>query len=145
MPKFRHSLVAALLAVLSMSTLAAIPAIVYKSPTCGCCEDYVSYLKQNGFAVTAINTDDMSRVEKQFHVTPEMASCHTVKIGNYVIEGHVPVAAIKRLLAEKPPILGLSIPGMPQHAPGMGTYQPGTLDVYELTADGRTGVLYGRF
>lgn len=145
MPTFRHSLLAIIMAAVSTSALAAIPATVYKSPSCGCCEAYVSYLKQNGFSVTAINRDDMTSIKQQLGVSPGMGSCHTAKIGGYVIEGHVPVAAIQRLLAKKPHIVGLSAPGMPQHAPGMGDPQPGTLPIYEMTADQRTGVLFGRF
>lgn len=145
MPAFRHFLVATTLAAISTSAFAAIPATVYKSPTCGCCEAYVSYLKQNGFDVTGINREDMPQVKQQLKVSLGMGSCHTAKIAGYTIEGHVPVAAIKHLLAEKPHIVGLAVPGMPQHAPGMGEPQSGKLPVYEMTADQRTGVLYGRF
>lgn len=146
MSVFRHILFAAALSAATSSVLAAaMPATVYKSPSCGCCEAYVSYLKQNGFEVTAINRDDLSGIKQQLGVTPGMGSCHTAKIGGYTVEGHVPAAAIRRLLREKPHIVGLTVPGMPQHAPGMGTPQPGTLPVYEMTPDQRSGLLFGRF
>lgn len=142
---FRPFLLATTLVVASQSVFAAIPATLYKSPTCGCCEAYVDYLQKNGFAVTAINQNDVAPIKQQLGVTPGMGSCHTTKIAGYVIEGHVPVAAIKRLLKEKPHIIGLSAPGMPQHAPGMGVEQPGSLPVYVMNAEQKTGILYGRF
>ena len=143
MPVFRSVVLGALL--LGNSAFAALPATLYKSPSCGCCEAYVSYLGQNGFAVSAVNRDDMPRIKQQLGVSPGMGSCHTVKIGAYVIEGHVPVAAIRQLLARKPALVGIAVPGMPAASPGMGVERPGTLAVYQMTADQRTGVLFGRF
>lgn len=104
---------------------------VYKSPTCECCESYVQYLKKNGFAVKAINKDDMDAIKKQYG-TARAASCHTTLIDGYAVEGHVPVHAIRKLLREKPPIVGISAPGMPEHSPGMGEEKPGTLTIYAI-------------
>ena len=110
---------------------AATAVTVYKSPTCECCTNYVHYLEKNGFAVKAINKDDMDAIKKRYG-TARAASCHTALINGYVVEGHVPARAIRRLLREKPAIAGISAPGMPQHSPGMGEEKPGTLTIYAI-------------
>lgn len=111
-------------------------ATVYKSPTCGCCKDYVTYLEKNGFKVAAVNEENMDPVKARYGVSRGMSSCHTTVVGDYVVEGHVPVTAIEKLLANKPKIHGIALPGMPQNSPGMGEMKPGTLTVYELTVAG---------
>lgn len=108
---------------------------VYKSPTCGCCEKYVGYLRENGFAVKAVNKSDMDAIKKRYGVS-HAASCHTGLIGGYVVEGHVPVNAIRKLLKEKPAIIGISAPGMPVNSPGMGEMKPGTLTIYAVPKNG---------
>jgi hypothetical protein len=110
---------------------AATMATVYKSPTCGCCDKYVEYLEKNGFTVKAINEDDMDAIKKRYG-TARAASCHTMLVDGYVVEGHVPVRAIRQMLSEKPNIAGISAPGMPQHSPGMGEERPGTLTIYAI-------------
>lgn len=92
---------------------------VSKSPTCGCCTEWVDHLKANGFAAEATNHHDMHSIKAAAGIPPQHASCHTAKVGNYVIEGHVPASDIKRLLEEQPDALGLSVPGMPIGSPGM--------------------------
>lgn len=92
---------------------------VYKSPTCGCCKNWITHLEANGFRVVAHDTRDMDSVKREFGVPASLASCHTALVDGYVIEGHVPASAIKRLLKEKPPVTGLSVPGMPMGSPGM--------------------------
>ena len=113
------------------TALASPAATLYKSPTCGCCEKYVDYLRQNGFRVTAIDQGDMSAIKKHYGVT-RVASCHTMLINGYVVEGHVPVSAINKLLKEKPAIVGISAPGMPTNSPGMGEMKKGTLTIYRI-------------
>lgn len=109
---------------------------VYKSPTCGCCEKYVDYLRENGFAVKAINENNMDAVKKRYGMS-HVASCHTALVGGYVVEGHVPVSAIRKLLKEKPAISGISAPGMPMNSPGMGEMKKGTLTIYAVRKGGR--------
>ena len=104
---------------------------VYKSPTCGCCEKYVQYLEKNGFTVKAINENNMDAIKKRYG-TASAASCHTMLVDGYVVEGHVPVRAIRKMLRDKPDITGISAPGMPQHSPGMGEEKPGTLTIYAI-------------
>ena len=89
----------------SAAALASPAVTVYKSPTCGCCEKYASYLRENGFAVTAIDQNDMDSIKKHYGVT-RVASCHTALVNGYVVEGHVPVSAINKLLKDKPAITG---------------------------------------
>jgi hypothetical protein len=115
---------------------AAAPAVLYKSSTCGCCTAYVSYLRQQGIEVDAVDKDDLSAIKTE-HGSAHMASCHTMRIGGYTVEGHVPVAAIRKLLNEKPAIVGIAVPGMPMNSPGMGPEVKGTLKVYELNRDAR--------
>lgn len=113
---------------------AATAVTVYKSPACGCCEKYVDYLRENDFAVKAVNKSNMDAIKKRYGV-PHVASCHTALVNGYVIEGHVPVSAIHKLLKEKPAILGISAPGMPMNSPGMGEMKKGTLTIYAVPKD----------
>lgn len=126
----------ATLALVAPLVQAATPVTLYKSPTCGCCEAYVSYLKANGFDVEAINSNDMDRI-KQAHRVGNLNSCHTALIGGYVVEGHVPVAAIQKLLRDRPKLVGISVPGMPANSPGMGEMKLGTLTVYAIAQQER--------
>lgn len=92
---------------------------VYKSPTCGCCTDWVDHLKDNGFKVEVTETNDLNPIKVDAGLTPSLASCHTAFVGDYVIEGHVPANDIHRLIAEAPKVKGLAVPGMPAGSPGM--------------------------
>lgn len=126
--------------------LAAEPApmvTVWKDPNCGCCSGWVDHLRGSGFTVAAIDTADLAAVKAALGVPGELASCHTAKIDAYVIEGHVPAAAIRRLLAERPAALGLAVPGMPIGSPGMEGGTPQLYDVMLFAAQSTT--VYGRF
>ncbi|MFH2140339.1 MAG: DUF411 domain-containing protein [Pseudomonadota bacterium] len=120
---------------------AATAITVHKSPTCGCCEKYVDYLRDNGFKVEARDEQDMSAVKKR-HGVAHAASCHTGLIDGYVVEGHVPVAAIRKLLQERPAIIGISAPGMPMNSPGMGEMHKGTLTIYAIPKGDREPYVY---
>jgi len=118
-------------------------AIVYKTPTCGCCSLWVDHLKANGFQVESkdVSADEVRAVSKAAGLKDEGASCHTAKIGNYVVEGHVPASDIHKMLKEKPAIAGIAAPGMPMGSPGME--QGGVKDAYDViafTKDGKTSV-----
>ena len=122
---------------------AALPKVtVYKTSSCGCCRLWVDHMRKNGFDVQAmdVSSGDVRAVSKAAGLKDADTSCHTAKIGNYTVEGHVPADDIKRLLKEKPAIAGLSAPGMPQGSPGMeqGTTEP--YDVIAFTKDGRSTV-----
>ena len=109
-----------------------IKAVVYKSPTCGCCGRYVSYLEKNGFKTETVITKDMNSIKKKYKIPGNMESCHTVVIGNYFIEGHIPIAAVDKILEEKPKISGIALPGMPSGAPGMPGRKLESFKIYSL-------------
>ncbi|OFZ96511.1 MAG: hypothetical protein A2Z64_10500 [Betaproteobacteria bacterium RIFCSPLOWO2_02_67_12] len=99
---------------------------VYKSPTCGCCGDWVKHLRANGFRLEVHDLGDVSPIRRRYGVPGKLASCHTAVVAGYAIEGHVPAADIKRLLRERPKVIGLAVPGMVIGSPGMeqGAPQP---------------------
>jgi hypothetical protein len=115
------------IAAVTATTLAAMPApaaepvtiTVYRSESCGCCKKWEDHMRQNGFTVKSVVQDDLSAIKAESGVTANLRSCHTALVGGYVIEGHVPAADVQRLLKEKPKVIGLTAPGMPQSSPGM--------------------------
>ena len=124
----------ALVGLLGVATARAEPisATMYKNPQCGCCEDYAKYLRRNGLKVTVKETHNMSLISRENGVPEKLAGCHTMLIGGYVVEGHVPVSTLLRLLAEKPDIKGISLPGMPAGSPGMGGEKAAPFTIYEI-------------
>lgn len=92
--------------------------VIYKTPTCGCCQKWVDHVKAS-FTTEVHDLDNIGAIKTKYGVPAELASCHTSLIGNYVVEGHVPASAITRLLKEKPAIVGIAVPGMPIGSPGM--------------------------
>jgi hypothetical protein len=112
-------------------------ALMYKNPQCGCCEGYASYLRRNGFKVTVKETHNMSLISEQNGVPEKLAGCHTMLVGGYVVEGHVPVGAITKLLKERPNIKGVSLPGMPEGSPGMTGVKTEPFTIYEISDEVR--------
>lgn len=92
---------------------------VYKNPSCGCCTAWVEHMKAAGFTVDVTETEDLAAVRKLHGMPERLAGCHTGVVNGYVLEGHVPAAEAKRLLADKPRAVGLVVPGMPVGSPGM--------------------------
>ena len=93
---------------------------VYKSPSCGCCGEWINHVEANGFSVTATNSDNMFAIKHAYQIAPQYQSCHTADVNGYVFEGHVPATVMQRFLAERPEnALGLAVPGMPIGSPGM--------------------------
>jgi len=142
-------------ALLALAAVPFVPAVaraqrvlpeveVYKSPTCGCCKDWIRHLQANGFSVKATDVPDSRFMRARFGMPSKFASCHTALVGGYVIEGHVPAREIKRLLREKPTALGIAVPGMPVGSPGMdGPEYRGAADPYDVLLvqpDGRATV-----
>jgi hypothetical protein len=104
--------------------------ILYKTPWCGCCAAYGDYLEQQGFQLRVVEQEDLTPL-KQAHGVPEpLEGCHTLVVGDYVVEGHVPIAPLLRLLAEKPEVAGISLPGMPLGSPGMGGEKEGPFTIF---------------
>jgi hypothetical protein len=112
----------------------------WRSPSCGCCHLWAKRLEDAGMKVTMIDTRDVSKIKKEHGITPELASCHTAIVEGYTIEGHVPASEIKRLLAERPDAIGLSVPGMPTGSPGMEHGAAESYNVLLLKRDGSTEV-----
>ena len=115
---------------------------VYESPTCGCCGKWASYLQENGFKVEKINMSysELDAVHARYGVPPSLRQCHIAIVQDYVIEGHVPVDAIRRLLKEKPPVVGLVVQGMPIGSPGMEGLVAQHYDVLAFDRLGRLSV-----
>lgn len=108
----------------------------FKSPYCGCCQKWVEHMRKNGFEIVAKDVDDVPAVRKGLGMPDRYGSCHTAKVGGYVIEGHVPAEDVRRLLRERPRAVGLSAPGMPQGSPGMETSTPQAYDTLLVRANG---------
>lgn len=114
---------------------------VFKDPNCGCCKEWVEHLRKHAFKVVARDTSDVSGIKRSGRVPQQLMSCHTAFVNGYVIEGHVPAADIKRLLAEKPKIAGLAVGGMPVGSPGMEVgNRKDRYDVVAFNRDGTTSV-----
>jgi hypothetical protein len=120
------------LLALPLSAVAAETATLYKNPNCGCCEEYAKYLRANGFEVKVVASHDLVMLKEEHNIPGKLEGCHTTLIGNYVVEGHVPVESINKLLTERPLITGISVPGMPTGSPGMGGPKTEPLKVYVI-------------
>ena len=113
---------------------------LYKSPDCGCCDGYADHLRQHGFTVTVQPTLELAEISRKAGVPGELQGCHTGFIGRYVVEGHVPVEAIRKLLAEQPAIKGIILPGMPEGSPGMSGAKAAPFQIYAIGEDGNPSV-----
>ena len=110
-------------------------ATLYKNPQCGCCEEYVKYLRENGFDVKVVTTHDLPLIKKEHGVPADLEGCHTTLVDNYVVEGHVPVKTLNRLLTERPAIKGISLPGMPMGSPGMTGRKMEPFTMFEISGE----------
>ena len=113
--------------------------LVYETPTCGCCEKWVTHMRDAGFTVEVRNMDDTSEERAKAGVPLELASCHTAVVDGYAVEGHVPADVVKRMLKERPEIRGVAVAGMPIGSPGME--QAGINQPYNVTAFDKSGSL----
>jgi hypothetical protein len=117
---------------------------IYKSASCGCCKLWVDHARTSGFTVREVNTEDLSGVKREMGIPARLASCHTVVVGSYLVEGHVPANDVKKLLRERPAgVRGLAVPGMPIGSPGMEqgpTSGYERYDVMAFTSAGATSV-----
>lgn len=136
----RSKIIAAMLLSLAVALPAAAAAgerpaaTLYKNPQCGCCESYADYLRDNGFEVAVKPTHDLSLIKRRHGVPEPLDGCHTMLVDGYVVEGHVPVGTLNKLLSERPDIKGISLPGMPQGSPGMSGEKTAPFTIYELSA-----------
>ena len=110
---------------------------LYKSGSCGCCGIYANYFKSKGNSNTEIiSMESIDSIKQEYEIPSEMESCHTTVMGNYFIEGHVPLEAVEKLLKERPDIKGIAMPGMPSGSPGMPGAKRGDFIVYKVNNDG---------
>jgi hypothetical protein len=144
MSRFNASgLIAALCALtfFALPVAASEEVVMYKDPDCSCCGKWADHLRQNGFKVREVATKQMDVVKSEAGVPRALGSCHTALVGGYVVEGHVPAADVRRMLADKPKLVGISAPGMPLGSPGMeGPYPAQRYDVIGFDAQGKTQV-----
>jgi len=136
-----------LLAGLALAPLAARAAApgatvrVWKTPTCGCCQDWIAHLRDHGFQVEVSEVDDTSAIRERLGIPREYGSCHTGLVAGYALEGHVPARDIQRLLRDRPAAIGLAVPGMPLGSPGMdGPEYEGRKHPYEVLLVRRWGL-----
>lgn len=118
--------------------------VTFKSPTCACCAGWEQYMRDAGWAVDSRPTSDLAARKRELGVPASAASCHTSVIEGYVVEGHVPLAAIERLLMDRPDIVGIALPGMPAGSPGMDGQSTGPFLVLAIENDGSLSP-FGRF
>lgn len=136
MTMIRRRLVLALGAATAVLPLPALSAplrvTLYNNPQCSCCEAYADYLRQNGFAVDIVPSNALVTMARGKGVPEALDGCHISMIEGYVMIGHVPIDAVRKLLAERPKIIGISIPGMPMGLPGMPGPRPEPITIYEI-------------
>ena len=114
---------------------------VYKSPYCGCCVKWIDIMTDNGFKVNTIETNDVNTIKQKAGLQAGQTSCHTAFVDGYVIEGHVNYSSIKRMLEEKPDVLGITVPGMPIGSPGMEQEDiKQAYNILYINKDGSTGI-----
>ncbi len=114
--------------------------LVYKTPTCGCCNGWIEHMEAAGFTVDARDTRDLMVVKRDAGVPTQLSSCHTAIVDGYVVEGHIPVEHVRSLLADRPDVAGIAVPGMPIGSPGMEGPNPQPYQVYSFTRDGQAAV-----
>jgi hypothetical protein len=134
----------AILALPASARAEAIKATLYKNPQCGCCELYAKYLRSNGFDVTVRQTNDLATIHRDGGVPEQLESCHAMFVDGYAVYGHVPVDHVRRLLSERPPVKGITLPGMPVGSPGMPGTKTETFVIYALPKDGSVPTVYAK-
>ncbi|MCL8488251.1 hypothetical protein ACVW1C_008484 [Bradyrhizobium sp. USDA 4011] len=119
-----------------------IKATLYKNPQCSCCEGYAAYLRQNGFDVEVKPTNDLAEISQNAGVPAKYQGCHTMFVGGYVVDGHVPADVVRKLLSERPQIAGITLPGMPTGSPGMTGPKTQKFVIYVVTKEGKAPTIY---
>ena len=114
------------------------PVALFKNPGCECCDGYAAYLRQHGFTVTVRETPKLAEISAKAGIPAELQGCHTAFIGGYVVDGHVPLEAIEKMLAEQPAIKGLDLPGMPSGSPGMDGPKQAPFVVQAIDREGKS-------
>ncbi|MFA6031379.1 MAG: DUF411 domain-containing protein [Myxococcota bacterium] len=139
---YRLAALAVLIATPLPAVAATISAVMYKNPSCSCCETYAAYLEKNGFKVELKPSNDLDQISAGLGVPAQLQGCHSVTIEGYVVDGFVPVDLIKKMLTEHPPIAGIAMAGMPMGSPGMGGEKTEPWTIYAFTKDGKGPTVY---
>lgn len=144
MGKLTRLAVAVTLFSIPLPALAATTeALMYKNPSCTCCETYAAYLERNGFEVEIKPTNDLTQISTDLGVPPDLQGCHSIVIEGYVVDGFVPAEAIRKMLAERPAITGIAVLGMPMGTPGMEMNATNeVLTTYAFTKDGTAPTVF---
>lgn len=143
----RHSFMArsfafALMSAASLISTTALAAemVVYKGAACQCCDRWAEALKASGIPLRVENVEDMDIIRASYGIPDELQSCHTAFAAGYIFEGHVPLEVVQKILADRPAIVGVAVPGMPAGSLGMGTDPDASYDVIALHRDGSQSV-----
>ena len=124
-----------------LASASVVTLTMIKDPNCGCCGQHADYLRAHGYVVDIRESETLGALRAELGVPESMVGCHVITAGDYVIEGHVPAGAIEKLLANRPPIKGISVPGMPMGSPGMDGERTEPLLVFEI-AEGMPRVFF---
>lgn len=130
--------------LLAPKTVQAAEMVVYKSPTCGCCKKWIDHMRDNGFDVEVREQHNVTPVKDKLGVPERLRSCHTAKVAGYIVEGHVPADVVRRLLDEKPDVVGIAVPGMPMGSPGMEGFRKDPYDIITFSSTGKMSVFASR-
>ena len=117
-----------------------LPVMLYKTPGCECCSGYADYLRSHGFTVTVKETEKLASISGNAGIPAELQGCHTSFLGGYVVDGHVPIEAVQKLLAERPAIKGLALAGMPPGSPGMPGPKQEPFIIHAIDKEGKSSV-----
>ena len=129
----RHLAAFLVAATLPLPALAApTKAVLFKTPQCSCCEAHAEYLRQHGFDVEVRPANNLDQLSRMAGVPDELQGCHLIQVGGYAVSGHVEAGVIRKLLAERPDIRAITLPGMPSGTPGMPGPKPGPLQVLAI-------------
>jgi hypothetical protein len=139
---YRLAAFAVALAMPLPALAATIDAVMYKNPHCTCCDGYAYFLRKEGFDVKAKPTNDLAEISRRAGIPEELQGCHTMFVDGYVVDGLVPIDIVKKLLAERPAIRGITLPGMPAGAIGMQNDKKEPFTVYAKERDGSPQAIY---
>ena len=141
----RIALLAPLATVLAIplpAFAAPTPALMYKNPSCSCCETYAAYLEQNDFKVEIRPSNDLEQISATLGVPPAVQGCHTVVIDGYLVTGFVPVDVVRKMLSERPAVTGIALAGMPMGSPGMGGAKMAPFTIQAFTLPDKAPTVY---
>ena len=129
--------------VLPLRAIAApLHAVLYKNPECTCCDEYAAYLRHEGFDVDVKPTNDLVEMSLAAGVPEKLSGCHLTQIAGYVVEGHVQVSTIRKLLATRPNVVVITLPGMPPGTPGMTGTKSAPLLIYAISNAAEAPTIY---